>query len=262
MNLIRADLYRLFRSKGIYICFSIIILFLILVSYGQSGSIGVQVSGEELGQETNQLKLIGQNAPFIVIGSIDNNLYLLLAIIILIAGIDFSNKTVKNTISFGITRKKYYLSKFILSNIFAFVVVLLIFVIPLILTTILNGFGEKPNTDYWIDLIIAFGLEYLMFVAMSSLCLFYLFSTRRIAFTNSLFIGSCMVPTIIILILFSIDKKFNSLFKYEPIINMRSVSNITNFSNIDYIKFVMIALVIILISFLGTYLNFRKCDIK
>lgn len=134
LNIIKSDLFRILRGKAIYITMAVIIIMVIISCIQLSpGSIGIstsedpKVSEEEIAiqkelQETKELaerrEIIKEHYSFeldkSIIGSNINLYYFFIVITVIVLTTDFSNKSIKNTLSSAISRRKYYFSKFVL----------------------------------------------------------------------------------------------------------------------------------------------------
>ncbi len=145
LNIIKSDLYRIFKGKSIYIIFLIIILSFIIEAIGISpGHIGistntnpsVDLNNPEFVEKLSKAKTLKEVREIMksggefeldreVIGTNANLYYFFIVIVVIVLCTDFSNKSIKNTLSSAITRKKYYLSKSIL--IFGLCTILLFF---------------------------------------------------------------------------------------------------------------------------------------
>jgi len=131
MNLMKADLYRILKGKAIYIVLFVIILLSVFSAIGLTpGYIGmtsmtesnINMDDEEtigLIAQANSLTEIrnimksqgGFELDQAVLGTNMNLYYFFIVIVVTILCTDFSNKSIKNTLSSAISRKKYYWSK-------------------------------------------------------------------------------------------------------------------------------------------------------
>ena len=136
-NMIQADLYRLIKSKAFYFCIFFILFLAILgastaqvISIGQgtesdlySNASFIEKSSHMTKQEIYDLDTSGYRELVLSCEDYDfdkdymgNNVNLYYAMIfmgVLIIASDFSNSCIKNTLSSAISRKKYFLSKFV-----------------------------------------------------------------------------------------------------------------------------------------------------
>lgn len=145
LNIIKSDCYRILKGKAIYIVFLVFTLSFFLVSLVMSpGHVGVttsdngniNMSDPEFLEELSQAKslkdvrrIMKSNGEFELdrseIGANANLYYGFIVIVVIVLCTDFSNKSIKNTLSSAITRKKYYLAKTLF--IFGLCTVLMLF---------------------------------------------------------------------------------------------------------------------------------------
>ena len=133
LNIIKADLYRIFKGKAIYVAIIIILVLASVSCFSMSpGHIGINTSFEEqpLVQDEELLnkvyetdsiletrKLMKEYGAYPLdkgqLGANANLYYIFIIIVVTVLVTDLSNSTAKNTLSSAISRKKYYLSKLI-----------------------------------------------------------------------------------------------------------------------------------------------------
>ena len=134
LNMIKSDFYRILKGKAIYIALFIIIgLSLVSVIGLTPGHIGmtsmsnstIDINDAEFMEklsEANSLKDIrdlmkssgGYELDQAVLGTNMNLYYIFIVVVVIVLCTDFSNKSIKNTLSSAISRNKYYWSKAIL----------------------------------------------------------------------------------------------------------------------------------------------------
>lgn len=261
INLIKADMYRIFRSKGIYITMALLLGLFVLQAFGEIGSIGISSDEMEGAEEIVQL-LTGRTAPLNVMKANDNLIYFLLPIIIFISSVDFSSGTAKNVLSNGVSRTKYYFSKLILSMLFCTVILISSIVIPTIIVTLMNGFGGEFDWEYISQVLNVFALQLLLLFAVTSIGIFFVFTTKRTAAVNGLYIAFCLVPMLLILMLYTISEKFSKLLEFEMVMNIRRAAYVNLMTGDEIIKIIAIGLVYLIISLTCGLALFKKCDIK
>lgn len=131
LNIIKSDLYRIFKGKAIYITIFFILLLACVSCFSMSpGHIGVQTTSEEQSfikdeellnkiYETDSIletrELMKEYGAYPLdkaqLGANANLYYFFIVIVVIVLVTDLSNSTVKNTLSSAISRKKYYFSK-------------------------------------------------------------------------------------------------------------------------------------------------------
>ena len=112
MDFIRADFYRLMRSKGFWITEFLLFCVIFSATFFQANiHFGANISSNA--SATQSLgKLTGLQALDYFAGNTDSLLFFTIIIISMVLGVDLSRKLYKNCLSYGISKLSYYLSKF------------------------------------------------------------------------------------------------------------------------------------------------------
>ena len=294
LNIIRADLYRILRGKGFYITIILLIGFIILQALTQ-GSVQIAMVTEdgEIAVEPSTAHLDFTDDEVIGYGvrisgggdgisyfsysgdenleNTDLNLYFLWAFILFIACTDFSTDAVKNVLSNGMSRVKYYFAKLILCCIFCVAVVILHVAVSIItvLVTIeiakifTDNFAAEVNIQA-VSLIKAVLAQIFMCISVTCVGVFFVFAIRRTAGAQISYIAFCFAPLVIIYILFQINNDLKFLFNYEVISNIRLLRMIAldAIEAADIIRAFAIGGFYILASTIGGLLIFKRSEIK
>ena len=271
LNIIRADLYRILRGKGFYITAFLLILYIVLqVAANSTG--GVMVTSSSMVAYTDadgtvhysyeQPIFTGSLAPIKMIENADVMLYFLLPFIIFIAAADFSTDAVKNVLSNGMSRIKYYLSKLILSCIFCFLVLITQVIVSMITGTILRGFGGDFNIEFIGQILRPFSAQLVMFIAVTCIGIFLVFATKRTAAVNGAYIAFCMLPLLIMLILYQFNDKLEFLMDYDIVMNIRLLAGIDTAASGDIVRAFAIGGFYILASTIGGIMLFKRSEVK
>lgn len=168
LNILKSDLYRLFRSRAFYICTFIATL--------------IFVAGAFLSKWANELSAKSQNLDTIPelpfksgiyygIGAFtDGSLRLYLAVFIAIfITAEFVYGTMKNAVSKGYSKIQIYLSKLITMTIASYIMLLIMFVFGVLAGTIVTGnFGEATE-NLTMEALRAVGIELLLYMALTSI---------------------------------------------------------------------------------------------
>ena len=135
INMIRADFYRLIRSKGIYIAVFILLLMIGADIYTlQPGYVGMKVNIEienEMSDMTYEeisalsisefreimLRIKGYALDRDILACNMNLYYIFIFVAVIVIAAEFSGSTVKNTLSSAINRSRYFLSKVVFVNL-------------------------------------------------------------------------------------------------------------------------------------------------
>jgi len=202
LNIIRADMYRILRGKGIYITFAILIAMAVLTIFVFRSSVqtGVTVVPPEEAEYFNpflqQEIITGADAAVMAVSSMDFQLFLFLPLIIFIALSPFSSSAVKNELTIGISRVKYYLSKWILTSALSVFMMALYLAISIVFGIIDSGVGDWSN-GFVANILQSFGMQVLFALAMNSVGIFFCFVIRKAGATEGVYIALVLVPQMI-----------------------------------------------------------------
>ena len=269
MNIIRADIYRIFRGKGIYITFAVMLLlvFFSVFIFNSMPQTGIIIASEAV-EDVNEMILpempvmTGATAATLVFSSMEFMAYFFLPLIIIVAMAMFSTGAIKNELSTGLSRIKLYFSKFLLSFILCVVLMLSFVLLTILSATILNGVG------YWgegllLDIIKMLGALTLLALAFNSVGMFLCFVTKRTAAVNGIYIALLFVPSIIVLMLSMAFPNILEILNYD-LFNQFTVFSqaVLEPSAADITRSVAVCLAFILVPTIAGVSLFRKAEIK
>lgn len=276
INMMKADLYRILKGKAIYIVILIIILLSTVSIIGLSaGHIGLGISSSNMMEDTEMAKelmeakslkdvrrVMKNQGSFPLdkeeIGQNVNLYYLFIVIVVMILCTDFSNKTVKNTLSSAISRKKYYLSKLIL--IFGISTILILFHNYgfYIANYLINGKEFSSSlTDVTKITIIQLPLIY----GIISLLVCFAFLFKKTSTFNTISIPFIMAIQLIVIGITSLFKwKADWFYNYELQFALANLAN--NPTGSYLIKCIGLGIIYIIIFNLIGYYAFIKSEIK
>ena len=198
LNLMRADIYRMFRGKGIYIAsaFMVVLVGLMVFVFRMAPASGFVYEIIEAVPENNMTGAMGAE---LAVAGMNNTVFYFLVGIIIISIAAFSSGAVKNELTVGISRTKYYISKWILSCGFSVAVMFVTLALFVIFATIVDGFGSWEGI--FGETMRVFGLQALLAIGFSSVGVFLCFVTRRTGAALGLFLAFVLVPTFILAML-------------------------------------------------------------
>lgn len=250
INLLRADIYKLFRNKSIYICSGLSCVFLIMTLFIK------YFAYSYIGERDTMIN----SFPDIFRG----NLITLLAIVVsILVSFDFSKGTVKNYISKGFKREEVYVSKFIVSFITFLLFVLVNFLMFCIVSPFLFNFGEFTQSVA-IGLFRMIGLEMLAFIAIISV---FVFISMLIRTLNGAIAVNLSLPFFASIMLSLISSIVNKLLKIEFNVGEYFVFNYPiilakySLENSLVIKSVFVSLATIAVTTLLGIIIFKKRDV-
>jgi len=277
-NIIRADVYRIVRGKGLYITLAIFLAIIILqIVGGTNVNAGVNINldidiFEIIDIENfnvNEFSFAdflhsptGVEAPFQVMEGSANIMYILLPLIIFIGAADFSSGAAKNTLSGGISRKKYYCAKLILSCVCCALLLLAYVVLSTLMATAINGFGGAFNGEYVLRVLRIFLPQLLLCLSIVCVGNFFVFTFQKSAAVNGLYIAFLLVPSVIIFTLSFISARFERLFDYELTMNIGALVQIDSMSAGDIARIAIVGTAYIIVAVVCGFVIFRRTEIK
>jgi len=214
---------------------------------------------KSLGEFRDIIKSIGNfKLDREIIGANINLYYVFIVFIVIILTKDFSSKTIKNTLSSAISRKKYYFSKLLLILSLATLLILFNNYLTYFLNLIINGTSFSSDIGD-ITKITIYQLPLLYGITCLLVCI--AFTARKTALFNTISIPLIMVFQLIITIitvLFRINA--NWLANYEIQTALAKLAATPENSYI--LKCCLLGtLYIVVFGFIGYY-TFKKADIK
>jgi ABC-type transport system involved in multi-copper enzyme maturation permease subunit len=265
MNIIKADIYRIVRGKAIYITFAVLLaLNILVVATMNQGTIGAAM-GEldgSLGYDHESFRFDGINIAEVLYTSTDNTAYFLLPIFILVASHMFTHGTVKNSLSRGISRTKLYISKLLLSSCLTLLMLIFYIASGIVIATILRGYGGTPPDGYWLHIIKVCSAQFAMLLALNCVGIFLIFSTKRTAIVNSVYIAFCLVPAIVVMSLINVNPDFIKIYDFDLLGNMRKLGFINALETADFVKAFATAAFYIAAPTLAGIALFKRAEIK
>lgn len=280
LNIIKADIYRIFKGKGVYITFVIFLtLILLQVLSNASANVGVNINSIQKPDEYTTIIsddgsevyiygvpereiITGKIAPFVMAETSDNLIYFMLPFIVFIAAADFSNGTVKNLLWGGVPRIRYFLSKLILTAAVCLILSVINIAVPIITATIMNGFGGNFNLQFITDVLEVYLPQTYLLFAFSCAGVFIIFAAKKTAILNTIYIALSVVPILLVLILSEFNDWFLKLMDYDIVSNMKMFAYPDGTIPPDLNRAVLIGAVFIAVSVIGGILAFRKSEIK
>ena len=283
LNMIKADFYRIVRSKAIYIA-AVMMLAMITVSvyFVEPGSIGVGVDfsvdngmGSGINDEMAEMDYEQLNALStkefreLMLKTTDYSLdrdilahnmnmyYVFIFIAAVAVAADFSGSCVKNTLSSAISRKKYFLSKLVF--------VILVCAVMLFLNTYLMYFGNLlfngSNLASGIWCVTRITLMQLPpMLALASILTGFAFIFKRMASFNAVVIPFVAVAQLVLNFLAFLLKLPEKTMQYELQTMLAMLAGKPSASYI--LQSYAVCAVIILVFTAAGWFSFCKAEIK
>ncbi|BDG68647.1 MULTISPECIES: ABC transporter permease [Enterococcus] len=176
LNFIRADLYRLSRSKSFWITEGIILL-LVILSVVSKGSVGVT-----LGDSTQTAGSLTEMTGFLAIQTSLSSmlLYYSLPLVMQVLGSEYTKGTMKNIITVGVSKPAYLFGKFLVYALVLVLQIVAICVVSFVAGTVIGGIGYNDLSQIE-NLLYYFVSFVLILLATSSFAVLVLYLTKNTA---------------------------------------------------------------------------------
>lgn len=248
-NSIKADFYRLFRSRGFIINQILLITVLVLSILGKAvGNNGVHPNVQD---QMISTVWTSDFASQIVSSMTSFLLYFGLPLLVIIVGYDLTHKTYKNILTNGISRLNYFTSKYFILLLALASQVIFFYATTILTTGILYGFG-KLNSEFWQNLSRTMLLQYLCIIAIFSIAIIVLFLTNS---NVGAVIATITIPIAISIAHVFIELSFLKHFDFQA--NMDGAWYIQATSS-EYTSYLLAAFVTSLIAYCIAYSIFKK----
>jgi len=258
LNLLTAERIKLFRSKKLYIVLGI----LSLVPIYQAAESKMAVNhGAKLVQK---LETVINGASGILMMEKNGFTILLVmsAFISFFIGEEFQNGTIRNALSLGRSRIHYYLSKFVIAALLAFVGVIVMTSLGMISFSTVLGFGEVAEiSNYFLYASQTFSTLYLLILANVSVYVMISFLTKSsgisLVWSFLYTIGTGFVPGVF---------QQTTHFKHITFWFTESFLFYFDFANpaviAKYPQMILVSLITIVVSSILGITIFKRTDIK
>lgn len=275
-NIIKSDLYRILKGKAVYIIMIIIIIMSLVSAVGLSaGHIGLSVGTNldlddvETLEKVSKAKSLSEYREVMmslgdfkldaqVVGTNVNLYYMFIAIIVILITVDFSNSTVKNTLSSAISKRKYYFSKLILSLAICTFIILFNNYFVYIVNYIING-SKFASSFIEITKITLYQIPLLY--GIISFLVGLAFLTKKTALFNGISIPFIMVVQLVVMGITNLFKiKADWFYNYEIQFALTKLAD--NASNEYILKCALLGVAYIIIFNVIGYFSLKKSEIK
>jgi len=268
LNIMKADLYRIIRGKGIYITFAILLALNIIgvasaslpgMTFATVDEYGVPIADVA---PLHEMEWNGQNMALMLTTSMENMAFFLLPFIVFVSAAMFTHGTVKNDIAWGISRSRLFISKLILCTVLCAALLLFYMVCGMLLATFINGFGGATPPGYWSNLFQTLGLQFILLFAFICIGNFLVFVSQRTAVVNGAYIAFCLVPPLLISLLLALNQNLVRLFDFDMLSNIMLLGDLHNAATQNIITAIGTGVFWIVVSLVGGLVLFRKAEIK
>lgn len=277
INMLRADFYRVIRSKGIYIALFILLLFIGIDIYiVQPGTVAIHVdtgnvaenemtdmTSEELQDlSMSDMREIMLNTKVYeldrdILACNMNLYYIFIFVAAVVIAVEFSGNTIKNTLSSAISRRRYFLSKVIFVNICCLIIFFLNTYIMYFANILFNNRNLASDLGTITQITL---LQLPPVLALVSILAGLAFLLKRTAVFNTVAIPLVMVFQLLLNLAGMVFKIKEEWLGYEL---QRMLVNLTHDPSGSYVlKCYLVCAMILVAFYLAGYLAFKKSEIK
>lgn len=274
INLLRGEIYKLFRSKCLYICSIVSVVFVLLI-YGMfSLAAAMQVGEVENGlygmvyveDDTQEIATVWDDMSVTVIvqmmfSSVGILIVTIFASIFVFA--EYANGAVKNVVGKGYSRWKVFTSKYI-STVVGGVIIESVMLMAVLLCEVLIVSVDRLNANLLLEICVYVGLQLLLAVAFMGIIVMISQISRNLG--AGIAIGVCMI-------MFSsfITAGLNAVLTYFKIkvnvcdywlLDLISSCPVTDIDSSFLIRTITCAIVWFVVAYGMGGLHFRKVDVK
>ncbi len=275
INMMRADFYRLMRSKVFYIAIVVMLLMIAFGIYfiqpGQVMAVGITETDTNISSGSSDeieslsvsefreimLNAEGYQLDKDILAENTNLYYVFIFIAAIVLTVDFSGGCVKNTLSSAISRNKYFFSKILFVNICCVV----LFFLNTFIMYYSNIIFNSKNLASDIETIIKISLLQLpTMLAFVSVLTGIGFMVKKTAVFNTVTIPFLMVAQLLFTLFIKVFKMKETFMGYEFQTMIRKLVNNPSDTYILH-SYLYCAAVIVIFNLLG-YMFFKKAEIK
>lgn len=270
INMMKADLYRIFRGVGIYIAIVIMIaMSVISIVMKEPGYLGnatvtyeedtVAAAGDYISDETAD-QLTNKMLVRRIMAANINLYYPLILVVFVILMSDFSNKTIKNTLTSAVSKRKYFVYKLVMSLGCSAVFIVFSNLFAYIFNYIKNG---KEYTEPLDNILKATALQMPMLLGIAGFLVFMGFLTRKTGVYNAVTTSFVMLFQLILYAIYNL-KEFRLIGKFLTTFELQTALNrLAYFPDSKYcLQCLCFGLAEIALFSVTSWLIFKKTEIR
>lgn len=258
IDLITAERYKISNSKTLRTVLIAIFLF--------SAVFGVLLMSSGTLELYYGMKEQGQYAPYLVAS---NSVFISIALCIFVGfyvGEELDKGIVRNVISTGKSRIKYYLTKLLALMIPCILLTVLTTISMIVVFTLADGWGDTPTLQYSGEILRLLALQIILYFTYASVFVTIAFINRNIGGTIGICIVIVLAENILAQMFAEIEIPIlNSIIKSLPLTLLTKLGSTypysTPLTTETYISMLFVAIILICSSSLIGIINFKKRDI-
>jgi len=254
MNIIRADVYRIFRGWGVWVVFGIAALLpaaMIIASY-LSGELTEFVYDAPAFSAAEGMSVL---MLFLV--------FLAVPVFTITAGPVFQDKTVKNEVSWGVSRTTLYLSRMIVAAVWCVLIVLVYYGVGMGLFAVLAGEQhELVAGGDWANFLVSAASQTFMIIASSWLGIFLTFIIKNPFVTIEVYGGLMIMPQAIAMMLGFADVDVSRVMYFDLTSNLAHLHNVAGMEGNHFTIAMAVGAVWAFIPAIIGIINFQRREIS
>ncbi|MGO2100087.1 ABC transporter permease [Vagococcus salmoninarum] len=259
LNTIRADFYRLSKTKGFWITQGLLIILVLVSILSQAvGSVGVS-SPETMDELTNATKSVNWTGIVSVemLSTMSSLLiYFIIPLLVMAVGYDFSKQTYKNSLTVGVSRTKFYFSKYITLSLLILLQLFYYIAVVFIVGSLINGIGVGFGLAYIGKTCLVIISQYLFLMAIFSVSTFALFLTRS---NVAAILATILLPIVISILTLTLPKV--TFLKYLDFQGLLSLGTHIDLSTGEIYPYLFASLVTIILAISSTLITFNQQEL-
>ena len=263
-RLIRADMYRIFRSKAIYISFAVMVafVFLLINSHNNGTTFGIHFTMEDGLEEITAAALTGAVAAQLILHNMGELVFMLLPVMMTVAMAAFSSGAVKNEFSTGLNRTQFYLAKWMTAAILCIALTVLYMVFAVASAAVSHGMGDWGHGVLG-NVAGAFGMQMLFVLAFNSVGMFLCFITRKSAAVTGIYIAIALVPPVVMALLHGAFPAFAEAYvNYDLWLQLTIFAQMANRTGMEIARGLAVGVAYLTIPLAAGIALFKRAEIK
>ena len=268
LNLMRADMYRLFRGRGLFISLAVMIGIAVLTIFVFRSAMQVGVVGEPPNYEgeyfspfRQQEVITGADAARMAVSSMEVLIYFFLPLIIMVGMTPFSSSAVKNELTIGFSRGKYYFSKLVTSSILSVAFMLINVLVFVVFGTVRDGFGYW-GSGFGLELLQVFAAQVLFALGFNAVGMFLTFSIRKAGATEGIYIAITLVPQVAVALLTMAFPWAIRILDFDITSLFGAFAHMAHMDTTEIVRGLLVGLAWLIVPTVAGLAIFQKADIR
>jgi len=257
INIFRADLYRIFRGKGIYITFLALLGYIgMIIAANMAGDIILPFV-----DAAADVQLNGANSTYLLFANTMLLPFFIMPLFFVVTAPIFHEGTAKNEVSWGISRVRLYISRLILVAVLCMMLYVFYIGAGMLAATLVGGFGYMSE-GFWINLLLVMGAHLFMLIAASWFGVFLVFSFKVFYAIEFAYMGVLMGPLLVSAIFMGANVDAGFLLNFDFMTNFMALGFLREMNVYETLASLAIGAALLVVSTAAGLVKFIKAEIK